>query len=798
MKGTKHFGRALLLGGALALAACSGTDGAPGANGANGTNGTNGVNGVVGKLSLSIDGVETVTSTATLTFTVRPAAAVCPGGVCDPTLGVLGQKTFYAQEWNAAANTFDTKKNFSFTGIQFKGVTADGNGAQYTARRTNVSFAPELSAHAFVYGYIATKGAVPVPTTGHYNLPSSVSSAAKVYGTIGYTSTVNVSGCETCHGKPYSKHGYRQAKVAGVPELPDMATCKVCHTDQRVGADGQWYVFADDPANYDPDVWDTVKYAYTANIMNDTHNSHAFEFNYPQSMANCVTCHAGKLGQILTDANFKPSVCKSCHPVNGFAGTQDGRAPSFAVLWATSLGVHTDPDLLYTTYGDADCNGCHSATGAAKSFTFSKLHRGYNNQIYSDANGTRYASSIKATVVSASYDAASYVSTVTFSVSGVSSTAIVSPTVVASLYGYDTKDFIVSGHSSQFADKTPNLEWTEGAVIRGTTTPANTTRLVVTPGTATAGNASWTATLDLSTWSGMITAGQVKRIEVGFLPAIGLDPTTVATSTNPGIAVVGVTQTINVTATSATAYIKDADSYGKTIVDPTKCNACHDALGTTFHTPNYGSAGTVGCRLCHVVGSAGSHLEMQSRSIDSYVHAIHRMEVLDGKNVNLTDKVQKVRYDKHVEGVYPNFAGWFNCESCHNAGMYDPPAEDRSMPSLLSALGAPTGRTGLGTFAQQITGPAARACGGCHRAAPINEADGSKLVDVVAHWGDFGSAVADPTALVSTAAYLQYMTGASKTFVAPPAGAQVETCTICHATAGSDHQAQFNIWKSGL
>ena len=249
-----------------------------------------------GELSLTLDSVQTVTSTATLTFTIRPAGAVCPGGVCDATLSSLGQKTFYAQEYNTANNTFDTAKNFSFTGFQFTAITTDGTGAQYTAKKTGAAFAPEASAHAFVYGYITNQAAVPAPASGHYYLPSSVASAAKVYGTVGYTSTANVAGCEKCHGAPYSKHGYRQAKVAG---LNDLVSCKVCHTDQRVGSDAAWYVIADDPAALaaDPNLANTTlnlkaKYAYTANIMNDVHNSHAFEFNYPQSMANCVTRHA--------------------------------------------------------------------------------------------------------------------------------------------------------------------------------------------------------------------------------------------------------------------------------------------------------------------------------------------------------------------------------------------------------------------------------------------------------------------------------------------------------------------------
>ena len=296
----RHTRSALLaLAAIVAIAGCSGKDGSNGANGANGTsgaNGTNGTNGVAGKLSLKIDSVSTTTVagvlTSTLTFTISPAAAVCPGGTCNDTLTNLGQKTFYATEYAAASKTFTTAKSFSFGGYHFKAITADGNGAQYTATAaaspTKFVFAAETSASAFVYGYVTTMAAVPAPTSGHYYLPGSVASAAKVYGTVDYTSNAKVTGCEKCHGKPYSKHGYRQATVAG---LNDFVACKACHTDQRVGSDADWYVLADDPAAWaaalaaDAVAKDTVatdalraKYPYTANVMNDTHNSHAFEF----------------------------------------------------------------------------------------------------------------------------------------------------------------------------------------------------------------------------------------------------------------------------------------------------------------------------------------------------------------------------------------------------------------------------------------------------------------------------------------------------------------------------------------
>jgi OmcA/MtrC family decaheme c-type cytochrome len=760
------------------------------------------MNGGTGDLSLTIDSVQTVSSTATLTFTIKPAAAVCPAGVCDPTLSkaVIGQQTFYAQVYNPATNTFDTKgKNFSFGSVAFKGLTADGLGAQYTAKKTSAPFAPETSANAFVYAYVTGLAAFAAPSTGHYYLPTSVASAAKVFngtgtnGALPYTSSANVSGCEKCHGAPYSKHGYRQARIAGVPELPDFAACKACHTDQRVGADGQWFVLVDDPASYDPNNWDTTKYAYTANIMNDVHNSHAMEFNYPQSMANCVTCHANKLTAILTDANFKPSVCKSCHPVTGKGGTQDGRAPSFVNdIWGSSshMGV-TD---LYSAAENA-CNGCHKTGGIGP--TFAALHSGFNGQIYADAAsanaGTQFSATRKAQIDSASFDAVAFVATVAFEVAGVPTNAVVVPTVVASLYGYDSKDFIVSGHSSS-----PKIECTG-------VDAACTGALTVTAG---ASPNTWVATINLATWSAQLTAKQVKQMEVGVLPTIAIDPTQAVSTTTGNLAAVvtGVTKTIDVSKTAANALIADANVYGKTIVDAANCNKCHDALGTTFHNPNYGSAGTVGCRLCHWVGSGSSHLEMQSRSIDSFVHAVHAMQEFDIKYIDPLNAVSNVRYEKHIEGVYPNFAGALNCESCHNKSTYDVPDQAKSLPSLISKSSNFFGnypRT-VGTSTGNITGPGARACGGCHRAQLINEEDGSSLAAFFAHTNGFSSNIpltgvsaTDNTNFLNTAAYIEYLVGAGPSATAVP-GAQAEQCVLCHATAGSDHQATFNIWKNGL
>ncbi len=75
------------------------------------------------------------------------------------------------------------------------------------------------------------------------------------------------------------------------------------------------------------------------------------------------------------------------------------------------------------------------------------------------------------------------------------------------------------------------------------------------------------------------------------------------------------------------------------------CNDCHEALATTFHSPDRGG-NVVVCRMCHIVKSGASHLEMQSRSIDSYVHAIHMSQQFDVGDIDFADPVQadKVQY----------------------------------------------------------------------------------------------------------------------------------------------------------
>ena len=136
--------------------------------------------------------------------------------------------------------------------------------------------------------------------------------------------------------------------------------------------------------------------------MNDVHMSHAMEFPYPQSMANCVTCHEGKLDTVLADENFTVTTCKSCHPVTGAKAAAEGEEePAYdttelALKTILPEGIHGSMDLNTT-----DCPSCHAEGKSAS--TFKQIHTGYDKAIYT-ADGLKYSDAIKVTIDNATFD----------------------------------------------------------------------------------------------------------------------------------------------------------------------------------------------------------------------------------------------------------------------------------------------------------------------------------------------------------------------------------------------------------
>jgi OmcA/MtrC family decaheme c-type cytochrome len=495
------------------------------------------------------------------------------------------------------------------------------------------------------------------------------------------------------------------------------------------------------------------------------------EFAYPQSMANCVTCHDGKLATaVLTDNNFTIETCKSCHPVTGGTDTLgdndknpntalqftvdtrtknelNKQAPALASILPAFVGAPHAPPFA------TPCTNCHNAAGSLP--VFSAIHTGYDKVIYG-VPGTKYSTDITVTIDNVSF--VDNTNTLTFgfqatgSLGGLSSASI-TPTVLVGLYGFDTKDYLFGPHESYPQSYPDNalrgkryLEFNTDPNASASTKASNSAYITVTKT-----GSAWNVTANLSAWADNIVNRQVKRVEVAAMPAL-------RNADNVMIALDAPSKTFNL----VTKLIEDdppgppipaaghaADFFGNTIVRVpggtvggvvSGCNNCHEALATTFHTPDRGG-NVVVCRLCHITKAAGSHLELQSRSIDSYAHAIHRFQAFDTGRIDFNDPVEAMEYTHHVESNFPTF-GIENCRACHNAGKFNVPNQGLSLPGVLSNTDFGTIRNINAIDNDVATGPATRACGACHRAEAIianaGLGDPIKLANINSHMTTFG------------------------------------------------------------
>ncbi len=476
------------------FAACDGSTGSAGADGATGATGSPGPEGPPGPVPDAIEAAS-VESCATChsgvgddhqatydkytddtdlvmtfdnltsvdngdgTFATTLNFSITKNGQPLLSLGSLNQQRFYVTRYDSATGQYLQGNT------RLRTFVAGAVAGDWVASQADVPFDPTLNGQ--VYGYIADEEIFPgdIVPGKHINLYDNVASAALAFGAAvdgaagAYTSAANVEGCETCHGTPYMKHGFRDPIVA---PLPDFASCKSCHYDDRTGGHEDWQYMVDDPLNWAtaglPETEVETKYAYKAKLMNDVHMAHAMEFPYPQSMANCATCHEGKLDQVLANTNFTPETCLSCHPVNGTdawpelgvegepgyqdegAYYQSHRAPALEYLWTrgpSDLTYHIpiieNPtlDLTGTT-----CQECH---GNGISRPFDELHTGYDVRIANDA-GEKYRDLFTVSIDDISV--AGDVLTISYSASDMA----IEPHVYVSFYGWDSKQFIVPSH----------------------------------------------------------------------------------------------------------------------------------------------------------------------------------------------------------------------------------------------------------------------------------------------------------------------------------------------------------------
>jgi len=623
-----------------------------------------------------------------------------------PSFAAPNQMRFAIQGYDSATRTFPNALNVSLGNP----TAVAGQPGVYKVTATGVSYAPEKS-NAEAYAYLA-KGHLDTETseTSHVHLYDDVASAGVTFGVVDYASYANVEGCERCHGTPYRKHGYREAVVAG---LPTFSSCKTCHMDDRAGGHEDWQQMVDDPVAWaNGDSAKLPKYAYTRKLMNDVHMSHAMEFPFPQKMSNCTTCHAGKMDKVTADELFVAATCKSCHPVQSTPPeyVQANRAPALEDVWI-KYGVESIHNI------DADCQNCHGTDGFAP--TFSELHTGYDPEIYT-ASGQKYSELYTANISSLSWNN----NTGKLDIKFTTNTALITtPQVLVSFYGYDTKQFIVAAHN-----RDANGNRMEKTI--GTDNPLFTEE-------ADSQQGAWHVTLDATAYATeptipeMIDDDIIRRLEVSIRPTLRVDGDVVATN--------AVTKTLVLANNTIDAnYFKGTNA----VVKIEGCNKCHDALATTFHSGDRGGTITV-CKNCHDPSNGGSHLEMQTREIAGYVHAIHSFQAFDTDEIDFSDPVYAKRYELHIEHRFPNFS-IKNCEACHEEGTFNVPNQAESLPAKLSAsYQNDTWDREIGDVPSYVSGPATRACGGCHRAHFINEDDASELLSFYQHTKNGGYMVED-------------------------------------------------------
>ncbi|MDR0498649.1 MAG: OmcA/MtrC family decaheme c-type cytochrome [Holophagales bacterium] len=219
------------------------------------------------------------------------------------------------------------------------------------------------------------------------------------------------------------------------------------------------------------------------------------------------------------------------------------------------------------------------------------------------------------------------------------------------------------------------------------------------------------------------------------------------------------------------------------VVSAEKCNDCHDMLGASYITRQYGAHGQSMandpslCGVCHWVNRSSMGWSGNIQYITHAVHGIGKRTVQYGRYIN----VVRPNVLKGIGGA--GYSGVLNnCEQCHLPGTYDfsNPASLTALPSLLwSTVASGTVAANVdnspyivpGSYGDAFTAsnqaaittlvnsPITHACFGCHDSVPAVEH--MKL--------NGGSFFATRGSLNGNV-----LGGALK--------AKVETCLICHGS----------------
>ena len=164
------------------------------------------------------------------------------------------------------------------------------------------------------------------------------------------------------------------------------------------------------------------------------------------------------------------------------------------------------------------------------------------------------------------------------------------------------------------------------------------------------------------------------------------------------------------------------------------CNTCHDNI--LMHEGDSHGHTTVGevkaCKICHNPSGASGHFAQQSKSFKDYVHLLHAGQPAVGETEGIDEIVElrflAVELGLALAGSSGNLR---NCAACHDADKYAVPAQSKSLGGVVSGFVDPA--TGKLSGLNNTTGPAAIACGGCHRAMLFEEGGDDAVTSFNAH-----------------------------------------------------------------
>jgi OmcA/MtrC family decaheme c-type cytochrome len=470
--------------------------------------------------------------------------------------------------------------------------------------------------------------------------------------------------------------------AAVTKDLTSKAACVQCHNERGYIAHGgrldpDFCVVCHNENSLGDDTWDMD------NMVHGLHNSHYagaydptgenIEFGYPQAMTNCATCHdsALKLTTILDDANFTYDTCMTCH-----TGMDDA-------AWDFSdASFHS----AYTTA--TNCQGCHSAGAGYVGPSFTSLHNGgYDPKKYTDTGLTKYTYDALAvtsdgtdvTVVWGAKDSAAAQVDVS------NEDAAAGPVFYGLPADRNNASEGVRLLVGYFADGTNDVVSYDNF---------NTTALQAAGVTTYAGGIA-TSVLPLS--AEKIAAANATK---GIVALIGIPQ-----EDGKNVAVVSVVAEFMIDGTAVTTPRTD-------IADVASCDNCHDSIliheaGAYGHTA---VAEVKACMICHAPSSAAGHYAQQSRSLDAYIHAIH------------AEQPTFSSYGSHVIEYPTNIE---KCSVCHGANAFEVPDQSLSTPAVTSGFEGDDGKAIAAQAA--VVGPAAMACGSCHKALASTDGEVTSL-----------------------------------------------------------------------